>query len=384
MARPRWTIRRLSVLTLLLSVWSGASQKLVTALLDENIHGADARQADLPKTILVFAQDSEDHSSWHFIAVDLWSHAAGRHVLTVKRDEQSFVACGYALVEPDLVVFYGVERSVEIWNLTSGKESAKFESTGYPLYTIGFNPSSRHIEGVCQVQVPMQNFTQTSWCYLGDEGDPRLIHRIDDSLLGQVRSACVTHIDSESGSTVWFPTFMYRQQEVNWYFVGQSTAANTSADSTTWIGAINGSLQGHDSYFHDATLNRSFAIQLSPDNATSQLVEITPAEHADPERRNDPPPTLLFVFPGNAMLCSAGTAVYDLVTHTVFALMQRRLKAASDAAEHNASDTPWSEPYLARLNIMTLQLYAQPISWPPSTKRPLPKSVRLWQPMPGL
>ncbi|XP_065183564.1 uncharacterized protein LOC135814382 [Sycon ciliatum] len=320
--------------------------------------------------LLVFAQETNS-SEWLMIEVNL-NTGKSHSLLKTQRDE-SIAQCGFALTNESTVVFYN-GMVLETWSLKTGKITGSVKIEESALQTVDFNPGSQQIEGVCQMWLPEQNMSATCWCAV-HESNISAVYQMPVDYFGESRSACVNYID-QSTSLLWYPGAAYNN--VNKFFAGLGTSSQSSVYDWKWFGAINGTT-AYDVYAYDDNLNRSFSIQISPENTTSQLVEVF--HGIEPYAKDNPQPKVLHVFPDNFGLSAAGSAAYDQSLHTMYAIMERHTGAMSDAAVNdragNHNHVRFSAQYLVKIDVVTLKVTLQEITWPQSAHGFSVASVRL-------
>lgn len=371
-------------LTALLGCLLLAPSYATAVLVDFTISGEGNAGPASPGYMLAFARDGVNGSQWVLVAIDLASAMAHTVLATERSSPATSTMCAYALIDPETVAFFNANNDslwLEKWNLRT-KSLITRENVYYNiLETLDYNPASKELEGACEMMVPGQNFTAPYWCRQQGQGATSIYPLPTGVVLEQVRSDCTSYLDPKT-SIFWTPTGWYEQRNI--FFLGMVTGppSNSSYD-WKWYGAINGT-PGFDAYAHDDVLDRSFAIQVGPDNTTTQLVEVFSGTHPNTPNEN-PMPRVLYAFPSNEntyRLSKAGLSLYDSDSHHMYAIMEKHVAHKRTGKPWLKSDDADKTQYLAQFDVVAQKVILLPIQWPQSEGELQVGSVRHWTGLP--
>lgn len=309
------------------------------------------------RELILFTHAVANQSHWFMVGINI-SDGQTRQFLRVVRPNAPSM-CAFALIDSQTVAFYGSSQQalqLEYWSLKTGKKISNETIRDTLLQSLDYNPASRQLEGVCQLWVPDQNMSELCWCAMQGANATK-VHQMPTDFFGEVRDDCTGYLDPKT-TNFWFAAANF--DNTNRFLAGMPTSSSSTEYDWVWFGAINGSA-AYDAYVHDDVLNRSFAIQLGPDNTTSQLVEIMPG--IEPYSKDNPPPKVMHRFAFNFGLSAAGLAAYDSSTHYMFAIMERHSSTSQSSDDLFASEKATTQ-YLVRINVLSLMITFQEIKWP--------------------
>ena len=330
--------------------------------------------------LLVFANELENASSsnWSMIAIDVTSGKT--HTVLEMQRTNSPAMCAFALADASTVSFYNFNNGVvmETWSLMTGNRTSSLRIVGSYLQTVDYNPDSRNLEGICEILLPQMNMTSTCWCAIHGNS-PSDVYQVPTAFLGETRADCSGYLDDVT-DTFWYAAAWYNHE--NRFFVGLPTNASSTGRGWKWFGALNGTA-GLDGYAHDNIFNRSFGIQIGPDNVTSQLIEILPG--AQPYLKDNPPPKVIHIFRDGFGLSKAGLVAYNSELHHMYAIMQHNPTETASPKEQEmrakGEGTGRHAQYLVKIDMVLLEVKRQEIKWPKSYSGLGIGSMRFW---PGL